>query len=312
MTGVIDILRARVARGSCAPHNDGANIALAVEGGAMRGVVSAGMVWALEDLGYVDAFDAVYGSSAGAISSAYFLAGQAGLGTTIYFEDINNRLFIDPSRALIGRPIVDLGYLINDVAMFRKRLDVDRVLRSPTPLSVLATDVDTRQTVVFRNFAGATQLLGALRAGATMPVVAGAPFVHDARRLLDASLSEPIPLSSAEAGGHSHIVVLMTRSGVMREQPSAFDRYFVGPRLRRLSPALAAQYLSRAEPYSAIVKAIDSGRGLAGTSEVIGVRVEGLRISKLERRRDVLVAAARRGYERIEQLFGEPAPSATR
>src|SRR5579871_2481947 len=86
---IFELLRARADRGSVRPHADGASIALCVEGGAMRGVVSAGMVSALEELGLVTAFDAVYGSSAGAINAAYFLAGQARLGTTIYFEDIN-------------------------------------------------------------------------------------------------------------------------------------------------------------------------------------------------------------------------------
>jgi predicted acylesterase/phospholipase RssA len=80
---VIDLLKARAARGTRAPHGDGARIALAIEGGAMRGVVSAGMVAALEQLGLTHAFDAVYGSSAGAINGAYFLTGQANLGATI-------------------------------------------------------------------------------------------------------------------------------------------------------------------------------------------------------------------------------------
>ena len=125
---MIDLLQARAARGSRAPHGDGARIALAVEGGAMRGVVSAGMVSALEHLGMTHAFDAVYGSSAGAINGAYFLAGQANLGTTIYSEDINNRRFIDMRRPLTGRPIVDLGFLIDDVATRLKPLDTARVL----------------------------------------------------------------------------------------------------------------------------------------------------------------------------------------
>lgn len=304
MHDVIDILRARVARGSRAPHGDGASVALAVEGGAMRGVVSAGMVWALEDLGYTHAFDAVYGSSAGAINAAYFLAGQAGLGTTIYFEDINNRSFIDLARPLRGRPIVDLGFLLDDVARHRKRLECDRVLQSATPLSVLATDVDTQRAVAFHGFGDAAQLFGALRAGATMPIVAGGPFHYSGRHLLDASLTEPIPLPTAEAGGHTHIVALLTRSGTMRPRPSAFDRYFVGPRLRRISPALAASYLSRAEPYSVLLQAIDSGRGVAGRASVLGVRVSGLQVGKLERRRDVLAAAARQGYAAVEAVFG--------
>jgi predicted acylesterase/phospholipase RssA len=33
----------------------------------------------------------VYGSSAGAINAAYFLAGQARLGTTVYYEDLEDR-----------------------------------------------------------------------------------------------------------------------------------------------------------------------------------------------------------------------------
>ena len=57
----------------------------------------------------------MYGSSAGAINAAYFLAGQARLGTTIYYEDINNAQFIDLLRPLRGRPIVDLGFLLDDV-----------------------------------------------------------------------------------------------------------------------------------------------------------------------------------------------------
>jgi len=134
---VIELLVARAARGSRPPHNDGARIALAVEGGAMRGVISAGMVSALESFGLTDAFDAVYGSSAGAINAAYFLAGQATLGTRIYYEDINNTSFIRLGRAAAGRPIVNLSYLLDDVARSRKRLDVARILTSPTPLSAL-------------------------------------------------------------------------------------------------------------------------------------------------------------------------------
>jgi predicted patatin/cPLA2 family phospholipase len=302
---VVDLLRARVTRGSRAPHDDGARIALVVEGGAMRGVVSAGMVWALEDLGYAHAFDAVYGSSAGAINAAYFLGGQAGLGTTIYFEDINNRAFIDLSRAWLGRPIVDLRFLLDDVARHRKPLDVGRVIESTTPLLVLATDVDSRTSIAFRDFGTTEHLFAALRAGATMPVVAGGPFDYDGRRLLDASLSEPIPLPTAEAHGHTHIVILLTRSGAMNGRPSAFDRYFVGPRLRRISPELASRYLSRSGPYSTLIDAIDAGTGISGRVSVLGIRVNGLDVSKLETRREVLAQAARRGYDTAMLVFSD-------
>lgn len=303
MPAVLDLLAARLARGSRPPHGDQASIALAVEGGAMRGVISAGMVWALEDLGLATMFDAVYGSSAGAINAAYFLAGQAASGTRIYFEDINNRAFIDLSRPLRGQPILNIGFLLDDVAVKRKRLDSDRVLASPAPLTVLATDVDHMRAAPLNGFSCAVDLFGAMRAGATMPVIAGGPHEYRGRRYLDASLSEPIPVPTAEMAGHTHVVALLTRSGTMRPRPSALDRYFVAPRLRRLSPELASRYLGRAAPYSSLIGCIDAGSGPLGRISVLAIRVPDLHVSRLERRSAVLEGAARRGYDAVMRVF---------
>ena len=73
----------------------------------MRGVVTAGMVVALEQLDLVDSFDRVYGCSAGATNGAYLVAGQAALGTTIYYENLNTGEFINPWAWLRGKPVVD-------------------------------------------------------------------------------------------------------------------------------------------------------------------------------------------------------------
>ncbi len=53
----------------------------------MQGVISGSMLMALRDLGLTHAFDAVYGSSAGAINATYFLTGQE-QGLHIYTEDL--------------------------------------------------------------------------------------------------------------------------------------------------------------------------------------------------------------------------------
>ena len=300
---VIELLVARAARGSRPPHDDGARIALAVEGGAMRGVISAGMVSALEDLGLGSAFDAVYGSSAGAINAAYFLAGQARLGTRIYYEDINTRRFIDLGRAFTQRPILDLDFLLDEVAGRRKRLEMGRVIDSASPLVILATDVDTQSPAVFRRFVDGRSLRDALHAGATMPIVAGGPREYEGHRYLDAVLSEPIPVGAAERDGHTHVLALLTRSGAMRPRPSAFDRYFVGPRLRRISPDLATRYLTRAVPYADMVQAIQAGHGPEGVSQVAGIRVPDLYIRRLERRGEVLRAGAEQGFRAVMEMF---------
>ena len=303
MRPTIELLRARAARRSQAPHGDGASIALAVEGGAMRGVVSAGMVSALEALGMTEAFDAVYGSSAGALNAAYFLAGQAALGTTIYYEDINNRRFISLRRPLLGRPIVNLAFLIDDVATYRKPLAVDRVLSSRSPLAVLATDVTTCAPVVLRQFRTGRELLAAMRAGATMPIVAGQPAAFLDRRCFDASLTEPIPVPTAEADGHSHVLVLLTRPSESRRRTTMFDRVYVLPRLRRISPNLAARYVDRGQPYTALLSGIAAGLGPQGRAQVLGIRPDPPVVSKLECDARTLQDAAARGFEAVMRTF---------
>lgn len=177
----------------------------------MRGVVSAGMVVALEQMGLLECFDVVYGSSAGAMNGAYLVAGQAAFGAAIYYQNINNRSFIDFLRPLSGRPIVDLDFLVDDVMMGPKPMDTARVISSPVPLVALATDAATGKRHAFRGFTDGRDLLHALRAGATMPIVAGPPYQFRGERYFDALLSEPIPVQIAEDEGCTHILALLTR-----------------------------------------------------------------------------------------------------
>ena len=293
MTELSEILRRRATAGTGAPHSDNARIALCIEGGAMRGVIAAGMVAALEQLGLTHAFDGVYGSSAGAICGAYFLAGQAEIGARIFTEDINNRRFASRLRTFTRRPIVNLNYLVDDVMVGTKRLDTGRVLASSTPLTVVATDVASASTALLGNFADGDELRAALRAGATMPIIAGPPHPFRGRRYFDASLTEPIPVPSADKAGFTHIVVLLTRPRGVPRAVSRFDRFVVGPRLARVSAPLAEGYLTRAAPYASLQDEIASGQTASGAL-VLGIRPD-LTVSKLERDRTRLLAGAASG-----------------
>ncbi|CAJ1959339.1 unnamed protein product [Cylindrotheca closterium] len=57
-------------------RKDNATLAIAMEGGGMRGCVSAGMAAAIASLGLSDVFDTVYGSSAGSAVGAYLISRQ--------------------------------------------------------------------------------------------------------------------------------------------------------------------------------------------------------------------------------------------
>ena len=269
----------------------------------MRGVVAAGMVSALEDLGLTRSFDGVFGSSAGAICGAYFLAQQGAVGASIFSENINNSRFASRLRLCWGRPIVNLDYLVNEVMIRIKPLNTRAVLSSPTPLAVLATDVASGRPTLLRDFADGDELRQALRAGATMPVVAGGPHLFRGRRYFDASLSEPIPLRPADEEGFTHIIVLLTRPRGVPRHFSWFDRLVVAPRLRRLSQPLCDRFLNRSAPYAALQEQIATGQSASGRATVLGIRPQVI-IRKLEQNRDVLLSGAASGREAVLAVLG--------
>lgn len=55
------------------PADDKSILALSLEGGGMRGAVTAGMAAAIASLGLTDCFDRIYGSSAGSVIGAYMV-----------------------------------------------------------------------------------------------------------------------------------------------------------------------------------------------------------------------------------------------
>src|SRR5215213_5457175 len=137
---VVQVLLDRARTGSRpGARDDSHRVALVIEGGAMRGVVSGGMVAGLEALGLRDAFDVVYGSSAGACAGAYFLAGQARVGARLYYEVVNNRRFINPLHAFRRRAIVDLDRLFDQVLGRQLPLDFEAFQASGVEMVVLAS-----------------------------------------------------------------------------------------------------------------------------------------------------------------------------
>ena len=73
---VLNIIARRYHEQSTPGHrqqNDTDIVALSIEGGGMRGAVTAGMAAAIASLGLTDCFDRIYGSSAGSVIGAYMV-----------------------------------------------------------------------------------------------------------------------------------------------------------------------------------------------------------------------------------------------
>ena len=191
-------------------RDDGLRIALIIEGGGMRGIISAGMALTLDELGLVPAFDTVYGASAGAITGAWLLSRPEGLRG--WAEPAYAKTLIRRSALLRGRPVVDIRALIEDLYQTTFPMDFAAVLASPVELHPLATDAATGQSTDLRPFIGnPAELRLALRASAALPLLAGPPVEFAGRRFYDAGVSESVPYRTALAQGATHLLILRSR-----------------------------------------------------------------------------------------------------
>lgn len=244
-----NLLKRRAEMDSGGAASDGRKFALVVEGGAMRGIISGAALVALSELGLLEGFDEVYGTSAGAINAAYSLAGQGAYGLTIYTEDINNRRFINLFRLC---RIVDLDYLFDEVIGRRKPLNVARLRASRPRLHISAIDIETGEGRFFDNRTPDLDLLRALQAGSAMPVLDNRPVVVAGRRYFDGGIVLSIPVERAIADGCTDILVLLTRPAGYRKSPAPrVVRWRERRVLRKFGEPFVEAYFNRYRTYNA-------------------------------------------------------------
>ncbi|MFD0637113.1 patatin family protein [Catenulispora yoronensis] len=206
------VLAERTASGSLpGARADGHRVALAIEGGGMRGTVSAGMALAVHELGLLPAFDAVYGASAGAISSTWLLSSRPE-GLRGWTDPAFAKALIRRRNVLRGRPLVDVRQLVEVVYRQVFPLDFASVLANPIELHPLATDVLTGEaTDLHAELVDEATLRLAMRASAALPLLAGGPVTVGGRRYFDAGVAESIPFRQALRDGATHVLVLRSR-----------------------------------------------------------------------------------------------------
>ncbi len=212
----------------------------------MRGVVSATEVATLELLGWRNIFDVVYGASGGAFNGAFFLANQALYGAQIYLDHANNNDFINVGRPFIGKKILNLEYLLDDVLINRIPLDWEAVISSDIPLRVVATDAVRAKSTVVPIGKSQTSLFSALHASSHIPGAHGTKPYHLGGKLLwDAAILDPFCLDTAVAEKCTHLLVLLSLPLEREKEASIVDKYFIAPHLEKINPKLARAYIEK-------------------------------------------------------------------
>jgi predicted patatin/cPLA2 family phospholipase len=296
---VVQTLRRRRAEGSRpGGRADGRHVALVIEGGGMRGVVSAGMTVALEQLKFRDVFDEVHGASAGAFNAAFLLAGQAPYGCALYGHGFGDPRFVSLTRWLRGGPAFDMDYVINDVWTHQRPLRFQAILDGAIPLHCTATDADRAEIVELSRLDTPEEIRGALRASGRLPWLAGPPVLFRGRRLLDATLAESVPVHAAFTRA-TDVLVLQTRPlGVSHAPPSRIVARLTEHYLRGVNPRLVELHRTRSARYDELAARLTAqASDHSATPSVCVIRppASSTVVGHLERRSGALQAAASEG-----------------
>ncbi|WP_328391160.1 patatin-like phospholipase family protein [Nocardia sp. NBC_00416] len=310
---VAEVIRDRFASGS---RSDSHRLVLVIEGGGSRGVYSSGMVHALEQLGLTGVFDAVYGTSAGAINAAWLLCGRAGRGVKAWTDAAIMRRAIDPSRMLRGRPAFDLNYLVHKVYDGLHPMDFPAILANETTFHPIATDIATGAPVdLHPQIVDKATLQTALRASSGLPLLAGPPVELGGRRYFDGGLAETVPVRSALQAGATHALILRTRRVDERRPPAPWLHDVVGGTyMRFLAPGAYRAWKLRPGQ-----QALEDGviAGMGGAATQIHPPAGSPDISSVETDPGILSRGMEIGRRAVAEFFAElclvaspPAPQA--
>ena len=226
---------------------------LVLEGGAMRGLFTAGVLDVLMENSI--SFDGVVGVSAGACFGCNFKSRQ--IGRVIRY---NKRFAKDP-RYCSWWSLVRTGdmfgadFCYRDLPLKLDVFDSATFEASPMEFHVVATDCSTGKPVYRKLDKADEAAFRWIQASASMPLVSR-PVRIDGGEYLDGGLSDGIPLAYFEGIGYGRNLVVTTRPHGYRKHPSRKFR-LIKPFLRRY-PAVYEAFRTRHEWYNRTLEYIDS------------------------------------------------------
>jgi len=140
--------------------------ALVVEGGALRGVFSTGLLDGFLEAQF-NPFDFYIGVSSGASNLAAYLAEMRGRNGRIFMDYSLRPEFINITRCIRGGHLMDLDWLW-DITIREIRLDLAAIYSKHKPFITVITDIQTGRAVY--KVTSAEDLEHVLKASSAMPV----------------------------------------------------------------------------------------------------------------------------------------------
>lgn len=178
-----------------------------LEGGAMRGLYSAGVL---------DTFlqnnistNAIYGVSAGALFGINFKSKQIGRAIRYNLKYAHEKNYMGLYSLVTTGDIMNKEFCFNKLVNELDKFDFETFDNSPIDFFAVVSNVETGKAEYLK-IKNAKKDLEILRASGSMPFVSRLVEVNN-KKYLDGAITDPIPFQKALDEGYEKIIVVLTR-----------------------------------------------------------------------------------------------------
>lgn len=277
-----------------------------LEGGAVRGVFTAGVLDVLMEKDYY--LGHVIGVSAGSCNAVDYISKQPGRTRDCIIRVGKDDGSLISFRSLIrNRSLFDMDLLFEEDPHYRHPFDFDTFFRSPITCEIVATNCLTGKAKYFSvkasddgGDAKRARLMRICRASCSLPLMS--PMVEiDGVPYLDGGLADSVPIVHALKSGSRKNVIVLTRNRGYRKSISRKTAAFYQTTLRGY-PELAKAICLRPVRYNRVVSAIEKWED---EGKVFVIRPLEKTVSRTERDPERLMEFYRHGRERMEAQFDD-------
>lgn len=268
--------------------------ALVLEGGAMRGMYTAGVLDCFMDHGIC--FDAVIGVSAGALFGVNLLSKQRGrvIRYNKRFNGDKNYMGIRP--LLKEKNIVSTKYAYDIVPRELDPFDDEEYKKSDIPFYAVVTNVKTGKPE-YVQIKSVFEQMDVLRASGSMPIVSK-PVKLGHEWYLDGAVTDSIPYEKMLEMGYDRVVVVLTKPADYVKKP--MSKLFTSIYKRRF-PRFYEAFSNRYIMYNAQLERLKELEK-QGVARVLRPS-EHIKVSKVEKDPDKLESLYQLGIRDAERFL---------
>ena len=282
--------------------NNNNEVALVLEGGAMRGLYTAGVldVFMENDL----KVNTIFGVSAGALFGINYKSGQIGRALRYNLKYAHDKRYMGMYSLLTTGDVMNREFCFNKLVYELDPLDFETYNSSDVKFYAVVTNVETGKAE-YIEISDAKRDMEYLRASGSMPFVSNLVEING-NKYLDGAVADPIPYKKALDMGYEKFIVIQTRPADYIKSKSRLPYGLVYKKYPEFVKTAKSAYINYNETLDLIRKYEREGKIIVlRPSEKIKMRRVEKNLSKLQAIYDVGVKDCNNNLSRIKEYIYE-------